>query len=134
MCGRYFVIVKTERRLLPLDGRRWLRRDVVANAIDTLDLVDDVVGNLGEEVVRQMSPVGCHGITRCDGTQGYRVLVGALVAHHANAADIAEEDGSCLPNLVLDRHFDLAVLHVGWHTCCKHATCLFSRELDLIFA
>ena len=49
--------------LLPLDGCGWLGRDVVADAVDATYLVDNLVGDLGQEVVRQMCPVGSHGIS-----------------------------------------------------------------------
>ena len=88
--------------LFPFDGRRRLRRDVVANAVDTLHLVDDVVRDLGKELVGQVSPVGSHGIGAGDGAECHGILVGAFVAHHAYAPHIGEQDGACLPYLVVE--------------------------------
>jgi len=47
---------------LPLYGRGRLRGDVVADAVDTMHLVDDLVGGLRHEVVGQVCPVGGHRI------------------------------------------------------------------------
>ena len=87
---------------LPLYRRRWLRRDVVADAVDALHLVDDVVRDLCQEVVGQVRPVGCHGIGAGDGSERYGIVVGALVAHHADAPHVGEQDGACLPYLVVE--------------------------------
>ena len=51
--------------LFPLDGRGRFRRDIVANAVDTLHLADDFVRNIGHEVIRQVCPVSRHGIHAC---------------------------------------------------------------------
>ena len=87
--------------LLPLDGRGWLGGDVVADAVDAAHAVDNLIGNTGQEVVRQVGPVGSHGVGGGDGTQGYGILVGTLVAHHTDRADGREEDGSGLPYLII---------------------------------
>ena len=50
------------RGLFPLDGRRRFRRDVVSDAVHAFHLVDDIVGYLRKEVVRQARPIGRHGI------------------------------------------------------------------------
>src|SRR3712207_7807170 len=42
------------------------------------------------------SPVGSHGIGAGDGTERNGTLVGALIAHYADAADGKEND-ACLP-------------------------------------
>ena len=43
-------------KLFPLDCRRWFGRDVIANTIDTLHLIDNLVAHLCHEVVREMIP------------------------------------------------------------------------------
>src|SRR5260370_35758659 len=43
---------------LPLDGARGLGGDVVDDAFDALDLVDDPARDLAEQVVEQPRPVG----------------------------------------------------------------------------
>jgi len=48
--------------LLPFDGGGWFGADVVDYAVDASDLVDDVVGDFGKEVVGEVYPVGCHTI------------------------------------------------------------------------
>ena len=42
---------KTAPKLLPLDGCGWLGGDVVADAVDATDLVDDLVRDLRHEIV-----------------------------------------------------------------------------------
>ena len=100
--------------LFPLYRRRRLRGYVVANAVYALHLVYDLVGDFRHEVVRQVGPVGRHGVGAGNGAQGYGVLVGALVAHYADAADSGEEHGAGLPNLVVERLavFANVVVHV----------------------
>ena len=50
---------------------------------------------------RQVSPVGSHGIGRGNGTKGYRVLIGALIAHHTDRAYSTQENDTCLPDLIV---------------------------------
>src|SRR6185436_17666624 len=71
--------------LLPFYGRRWLRADVVDHAIDALHFVDDTRRDVRQQIVRQPGPVGGHAVAALDGPDRDRVLVGALVAHDANA-------------------------------------------------
>src|SRR5229473_7491498 len=47
---------------LPLDGARGLGGDVVDDAVDALDLVDDPARDPAQQVVGQPRPVGGHGI------------------------------------------------------------------------
>src|SRR4249920_2944472 len=51
---------------LPFDRRRRLRRNIVDDAIDPTDFVDDARGNRGEEVVREARPVGGHPVKAFD--------------------------------------------------------------------
>src|SRR5262245_62362488 len=46
--------------LFPFDGARRLGGDVVDNAVDLRDLVDDAVADAFEYVCRQSRPVRCH--------------------------------------------------------------------------
>lgn len=120
--------------LLPLDGRRWFGRDVVADAVDTSHLVDNLVAHASHEVVRQMSPVGSHGICRCNSTQSNRMLICTFITHNANRAYGRQKHRACLPYLVIKRHLNLAVMHVSRHTCCQHTTRFFTAKLNLIVA
>ncbi len=51
-----------------------------------------------------MCPVGGHSVGGSHSTQGYGVFVGAFVAHNSHGAYCGEEDGTCLPYLVV-KHF-----------------------------
>ena len=57
------------KALLPLDRCRRFGGDVVHYAVDPFDLVDDVVADLGEEVIREMEPVGGHGVGGDNGAE-----------------------------------------------------------------
>ena len=58
---------------LPFDSGGRLRRDVVADAVDAANLVDDARGYLCEDLVREVVPVGCHEIRGRNGTQGNKL-------------------------------------------------------------
>ena len=90
--------------------------NVVADSVDSFYLVDNLVGYLCHEVVGKMGPVGGHCIGGGDGTKGYRMLVGALVAHDSHTAHGGEQDCACLPYLVVEAYLDLAVGHCGGHS------------------
>ena len=49
-----------------------------------------------------MRPVGCHRIGGSHGTQGHRVLIGTLITHHAHTPDGRKENGTSLPDLVIE--------------------------------
>src|SRR3989344_8291198 len=70
---------------LILNRRRGLLRDVVEDAVDALDFVDDSAGYLLQEFRGESRPVRGHGVFRRHGAQGDDLLVGALVAHDADA-------------------------------------------------
>lgn len=88
------------KALLPLDRCRRFGGDVVHHAVDPFDLVDDVVADLGEEVVREMEPVGGHGIGGDNGAESHRILVGAFITHHSHTLD-RQQDNSGLPDGVI---------------------------------
>jgi hypothetical protein len=86
--------------LFPFNGGRWLGADVVGDAIDTADLIDDTVRDFGQELIWQMAPIGGHAVGGSYCSERNRVFIGAFVAHDANGLD-RQKDGSCLPNLVV---------------------------------
>jgi hypothetical protein len=86
--------------LFPLDGCRGFAGDVEADAVDAFDFVDDAAGEFFQEVVGEFDPVGGHAVAGFDGADGDGVVVGAFVAHDADAAD-GEEDGEALPDFVV---------------------------------
>jgi hypothetical protein len=67
--------------LFPLDGCGGFAGDVVDDAVDASDLVDDPAGDGAEDVVRDVREVGGHEVGRVHGADGDDVLVAALVAH-----------------------------------------------------
>ena len=54
-----------------------------------------------QQVVGQAGPVGGHRVVAGHGPDDDRVAVGALVAHHADRADVGEH-GERLPDLALE--------------------------------
>ena len=60
------------------------------------------------------------------------MLIGALIAHYAYATNGGKEHCACLPDLIIERYFYLAILHIGWHSCCEDCTSLLTAELGLI--
>ena len=61
-----------------------------------LHFVDDARRDRREQLVRQARPVGRHAVAALDGADRDRVLVGALVAHHADALH-RQQHGERLP-------------------------------------
>lgn len=97
-------------RSLPLDGGGRLRGDVVDDAVDAAHLVDDAVRHRRQRLVGEMRPVRRHRVDGVHRADRARVLVGALVAHHADGPD-GQEDGERLPDrLVVGKFLDL-LLH-----------------------
>src|SRR5689334_4831955 len=83
-------------RSLPLDRRRWLRRDVVDDPVDAGHLVDDPAGDLAEHVVRELGPVGRHPVLGRHGPDRDDVRIGPPVAHDADTPHRGE-DREALP-------------------------------------
>ena len=82
--------------------RCWgLGGDIVADTVHATYLINDFIGNLRHEVIRQMSPVGSHGIRRSHGTKGNGMLVSTLITHHTDTTDGTQQDGTSLPYLVI---------------------------------
>ena len=74
----------------PLHGGGRLGGDVVADAIDVLDLAHDAAGDLIQQLIGQAGPRGGHEVLRLHSPQGQRVVVGAFVAHDTHTAQIGE--------------------------------------------
>src|SRR5690242_9940131 len=91
---------------LPFDRRRRLARDVVDDAIDAADLVDDACRDPLEHVVRQPRPVGGHPVFARDGADRHHVRVRSEVAHDADALQRGQ-DGEVLPRLRTGAALDL---------------------------
>ena len=77
-------------KLFPLYGGGGLGGDVVADAVDMLDLAHDAAGDLIQQLVGQAGPCSGHEVLRLHRPQCQRVVVGALVAHDAHTAQIGE--------------------------------------------
>ena len=71
--------VRSFKKSLPLHGGGRLGGDVVADAIDVLDLAHDAAGDLIQQLVGQAGPCGGHEVLRLHRPQGQRVVVGALL-------------------------------------------------------
>ena len=62
------------------------------------------------------------------------MLVGTLITHHTHTANSRKQDGTCLPDLIVERNLDLAILHIGRNTSSQHLTGLFATQLYLVIA
>src|SRR5438105_3215937 len=93
--------MRTFMGLLPFDGRGRLRGDVVHDAIDAGNLVDDASRDLRQDLVRQSRPVGGHPVLALHGPHRYHVAVGAVVAHHADALQ-RRQDREGLPERAIE--------------------------------
>jgi hypothetical protein len=94
--------------LLPLNRPRRLRRNVVDNAVDAADLVDDARRGTGQQLVREPAPVRGHVVRRRDGAQCQRLLVRPRIAHDADGL-ARQQHSKCLTRMgVLARRLELA--------------------------
>ena len=75
----------------PFDRRRRLRRDIVRDAVDAAHLVDDAGRDFFQQCVGQLGPVGGHEVAGLHRAQRDDIVVGAAVAHHADALDRQED-------------------------------------------
>ena len=76
--------------LLPLNCRRGLRSNIIADPVDPRNLVDNADRDLIQHVIGDASPVCCHKVGGGHGTQGQGVVVGPAVAHNADAAGVGQ--------------------------------------------
>lgn len=86
--------------LFPFDGGWRFGRDVVAYAVYAAHVVDYLVAHVGQKIVGEVGPVGCHGVGRRHGAQRHGLLVCAFVAHYAHALH-RQQNNSGLPYLVI---------------------------------
>ena len=86
--------------LFPLDGGWRFGGDVVAYAVYAAHVVDYLVAHVGQKIVGEVGPVGCHGVGRRHGAQRHGLLVCAFVAHYAHALH-GQQNNSGLPYLVI---------------------------------
>src|SRR6185295_14806911 len=86
--------------LLPLDRCRWLGRDVVDHPVHPRHLVDDAAADPGQDLVRQLRPIGGHAVVRGHRPNCYHVRVRSTIPHDAHAPD-RREDGERLPDVAI---------------------------------
>src|SRR5450759_5308812 len=90
-------------RSFPFDRCRRLAGNIINHAIQTAYFVDDAVRDATEEIVGQFRPGRGHEIAGDHGAQRDNVIVGAAIAHHADAF-YRQEHGEGLRNLVVPAH------------------------------
>ena len=93
--------------LFPFDGARGFGGNVVDDAVDAVHLVDDAVGDAGQEIVGEAGPVGGPRVLGGDGADHERVGVGAAVALDADRAD-RRHHREALPQLAVEPEEPLA--------------------------
>ena len=86
---------------LPLDCCGRFGADIVDDAVDAGNFVDDTRRDSGEDVVRESAPFGGHEVDCRDGAHDDRVLVRSRVPHDADAAH-GEQYGKGLRRLAIE--------------------------------
>ena len=76
--------------LFPLNRRWGFTGDIVDDAVNMGDLIDDAGGGAVEDVVGDTSPIGGHEVGGGDAAEGEGVVVGAAVAHDTDGAHIRQ--------------------------------------------
>ena len=77
-----------------------------------------------------MCPVSCHCIGRCNSTQSNWMFVCTLIAHNTYATNCREQYCTSLPNLIVERNLNLAIVHVGRNTGCKYTACVLTAKQE----
>lgn len=75
----------------PLHCSRGFRGDVVDDAVDVFHFVGDAVGNLSEQIVGNLRPVRRHKVVGGHSAQGDEMVVGSVVAHHADGFHVRQD-------------------------------------------
>ena len=76
--------------LFPLDRGGRCGRNIIDDAVDALDLVDDANGDAVEHIIRDARPVGGHEVRRRDTAQRERIVIRAAGAHNTDRAHIRQ--------------------------------------------
>ena len=79
-----------------------------------------------------MCPVGCHRIGTGYGTESHWMLVSTFITHHTYGANGGQKNSTCLPNLIVERNLNLAILHVGRNTGSQYSASFLTAQLHLI--
>ena len=112
----YTLLIYIRGKSVPLDRGWWFRRNIVANAIHPADFINNLIRDLRQELIGQMSPICRHGISGSNSTQSYRMLIGTLITHHADTTNRTQQDGTSLPDLIvkspLTQTFDIDIIGI----------------------
>ena len=73
-------------KLLPFDGPRGLRREIIKHPVDALYLMGDALGNMLQERKGHILHGGGHGVHRIDRPNDDRPLVGPHAIPHAHGS------------------------------------------------
>ena len=90
---------------LPLDRCGRFGADIVDDAVDAGNFVDDARRDSGEDVVRETAPFGGHEVDCRDGAHDDRVLIRPRVPHDADAPH-REQHGKRLRRLAIESDGD----------------------------
>src|SRR5947207_9241464 len=85
---------------LPLDRARRFGRNVETDAVNAFHFVDDPARDPGQDVIRHPHPIGGHPVLPLDDPERYGIIVGALVAHHADGTH-RQEESEGLPDAII---------------------------------
>ena len=85
----------------PLNRRGGFGGNIVHDAVDAGDVVDDLAGNLIQQLVGNAGPLGGHKIVGGHGPQGQSIVVGPAVAHDTHGAGVGQHGEILADALVL---------------------------------
>src|SRR5690606_16772880 len=89
---------------LPLNGGGGFGRDVVDDAVNAADFVDDALAHRRQDVVGAAGPVGGHGVLAGHRADSADPGIGPVVAHHAGGVN-RQQHGKELPNFASESGF-----------------------------
>lgn len=69
------------KQSLPLNRPGWFAGDVVDDAVDAGDFIDETGGNAGEKRMAEMIIISSHAVGTGHGAQGADIVIAAFIPH-----------------------------------------------------
>ena len=86
----FYRLLRGFLKLFPLDRSRWLCGNIIHNAVDILDLIDDTGRDHFQHLIRNPCEVCGHEVRGSYPAESQCVVIGSSVAHYTNGTHIGQ--------------------------------------------